>query len=238
MNHPQLSAVHRWFLDNLWLVTSGADVPARTEWTRDLLADPKRTDDELRERFNTLLKAADLGISEVTTDPDTGELQLLHRSPDGSERPLDFLRQESLGTHAWFAFLGPLLTALKNGGVLLADELDSSLHPLLAAEVIRLFQDRVANPKSAQLVFTTHDATLLGPSVAERPLDRDQVWLTLKNSTGETALYPLTAARKARKDDNLERRYLHGHYGGTPRLDAGDIARGIALLEEELKATA
>ncbi|MFE0046478.1 AAA family ATPase [Streptomyces albireticuli] len=238
LNQPQLAPVHRWFVDNLWLVTSGADVSARTRWTRDLLADPKRADAQLRERFNVLLKAADLGISEVTTDPESGEIQLLHHAADGSEQPLDFLRQESLGTHAWFAFLGPLLVTLKQGGTLLADELDSSLHPLLAAEVLRLFQDRKANPAGAQLIFTTHDATLLGPSVAERPLDRDQVWITFKDPAGETSLYPLTAARKARKDDNLERRYLHGHYGGTPHLDSGDIAREIARLEEGLKATA
>ncbi|MET9295699.1 ATP-binding protein [Streptomyces sp. NPDC003077] len=238
MNHPQLSEVHRWFRDDLWEIGPGADAAARTKWTRDLLADPGRADEGLRRRFLGLLRAADLGITGLTTDPETGECQLLHRGADGTERPLDFLTQESLGTHAWFAFLGPLLRALERGGTLLADELDSSLHPLLAAEVIRLFQDRDANSRGAQLIFTTHDATLLGPSVAERPLDRDQVWLTLKNSGGETSLYPLTAAKKARKDDNLERRYLHGHYGGVPRFVTGDVARELALIEERLGVTA
>lgn len=234
MNHPQLSAVHRWFADNLWLVTSGADLAKRTQWTREKLV----PDETLREHLAVLLARADLGITQVTTDPEDGEIRLLHRTADGSEVPLDFWHQESLGTHAWFAFLGPLLHFLHHGGVLLADELDSSLHPLLAAEVIRLFQDRETNPHHAQLVFTTHDATLLGPSVAERPLDRDQVWLTVKNGAGETDLYPLTAARKARKDENLERRYLHGHYGGVPRIGEGEIVRALSLLEEELKATA
>ncbi|MFD7162131.1 AAA family ATPase [Streptomyces violascens] len=236
MNHPQLSAVHRWFMDNLWLVTSGEDVAARTRWTRDLLT--HTADDHMRKRFLTLLRAADLGITDVTVDAETGDPQLLHRAADGEEHPLDFWRQESLGTHAWFAFLGPLLHVLDRGGTLLADELDSSLHPLLAAEVIRLFQDRDANPRTAQLVFTTHDATLLGPSVTERPLDRDQVWITLKSGTGETEIYPLIAARKIRNDENLERRYLHGHYGGIPRLTTGEVARQLAILEEGLKATA
>ncbi|WP_421107806.1 AAA family ATPase [Streptomyces sp. NEAU-S77] len=237
LNHPQLSAVHRWFVNNLWLVTTGSDVPARTSWTRDQLTDP-RTGPVLRDRLAALLAAADLGITGMAVDPESGEVQLLHRTADGSSEPLDFWEQESLGTHAWFAFLGPLLRVLEGGGVLLADELDSSLHPLLAAEVIRLFQDGEANPRLAQLIFTTHDATLLGPSVVERPLDRDQVWIALKSGEGESMLYPLTAARKARRDENLERRYLHGHYGGVPRVTTGEIARQITLLEEGMQAIA
>lgn len=234
MNHPQLTAVHRWFTENLWLVTSGKDVHARTEWTRQRIG----SDPSLRRRIMTLLAQADLGITGVRTDADSGEVELLHRGADESEVPLDFWDQESLGTHAWFAFLGPLLHVLDRGGVLLADELDSSLHPLLAAEVIRLFQDTQVNGRTAQLIFTTHDATLLGPTVAQRPLDRDQVWLTMKSVSGETELYPLTAARKARKDENLVRRYLHGHYGGTPRVGEGDLARALNQLEDELRASA
>lgn len=235
MNHPQLSAVHRWFQDNFWLVAPGDDVEARTHWTRDLIG---QADKALRDRFVTLLRSADLGITDLTVDPETGDPVLVHHAGGGEGVALDFWTQESLGTHAWFAFLGPMLRALDTGGTLLVDELDSSLHPLLAAEVVRLFQDTEANPRTAQLVFTTHDATLLGPTVAERPLDRDQVWITLKNRTGETELYPLTAARKVRNDENLVRRYLQGGYGGVPRLTNGEVARQLALLEEGLKATA
>ncbi|MEU3249375.1 ATP-binding protein [Streptomyces sp. NPDC006997] len=235
MNHPQLSAIHRWFQDNLWLVAPGDDVAARTDWTRDLIS---HADRELRDRFVTWLRAADLGIVDATVDPETGDPVLVHQSTEAEGSPLDFWAQESFGTHAWFSFLGPFLDVLSRGGTLLVDELDSSLHPLLAAEVVRVFQDQEANPRSAQLVFSTHDATLLGPTVAERPLDRDQVWITLKNSTGETELYPLTAARKVRNDENLVRRYLQGSYGGVPRLTSGEVARQLVLLEEGLKATA
>ncbi|WP_340560328.1 AAA family ATPase [Streptomyces sp. GSL17-111] len=231
LNHPQLSAVHRWFVDNLWLVSPHSEVEARTAWTRERITDP-RSGSELRERLVALLSAADLGVTGMTIDPETGEVRLLHQGSGTEAQPLDFLEQESLGTQAWFAFLGPLLHVLERGGVLLADELDSSLHSLLAAEAIRLFHDQEANPHPAQLVFTTHDATLLGPSVAERPLARDQVWITTKSTSGETHLYPLTAARKARRDENLERRYLHGHYGGVPRLTSGELGRHIATLEQ------
>ncbi len=222
LNDPQLSAVHRWFSDNLWLVTPGADIASRTRWTQHLLADvkeaPKYAEDILR-----LLSIADLGLTGADIDRETGAVRLRHRAAD-SDVALDFLREESLGTHAWFAFLGPLLTALTAGAVLLVDELDSSLHPTLAAEVVRLFQDLDANPKGAQLIFTTHDATLLGSPVLDRPLDRDQIWITAKQRSGETELYPLIDA-KPRPDENLERGYLRGRYGGIPRLPTGKIPR-------------
>ena len=159
--------------------------------------------------------------------PDEQQVRLLHRRAVGDPVALDFTTQESLGTHAWFAFLGPVLHALEQGSVLLADELDSSLHPVLAAEVVRLFQDPGANPHGAQLIFTTHDATLLGNGTVSRPLGRDQVWITTKRRTGETEMYPLIDAHP-RKDDNLERGYLRGRYGGIPRVSAGEIAREVA----------
>jgi AAA15 family ATPase/GTPase len=171
----------------------------------------------------------------MDVDPKTAEIRLWHRIPNGGDMPLDLRTEESLGTHAWLAFLGPMLAVLDEGAVLLVDELDSSLHPTLAAEVVRLFQDPRSNPRGAQLIFTTHDATLLGNAVLDRPLDRDQVWITVKKRSGETELYPLTEA-KPRKEENLERGYLRGRYGGIPRVTAGEIARELSL--QEAKATA
>lgn len=234
LNDPQLSAIHTWFLDNLWLVTPERDLNARVGWTRQLLTRPDRAE-SYQQRIVRLLQSADLGVTRLDVDPETGEIRLWHRTSDGGEVPLDFRTEESLGTHAWFAFLGPMLTVLDQGAVLLVDELDSSLHPTLAAEVVRVFQDPAANPRGAQLVFTTHDATLLGSAVLDRPLSRDQVWITAKKRSGETELYPLTEA-KPRKEENLERGYLRGRYGGVPRVTAGEIVRELSW--HEAKATA
>nr|WP_246497452.1 AAA family ATPase [Sphaerisporangium rubeum] len=233
LNHPQLSAIHRWFLDNLWLVTPGMDLSARVRWTHELLTGVDSA--EHSQRIVRLLRSADLGVTRLDLDPKTGEIRLWHRTSDGGEVPLDFRTEESLGTHAWFAFLGPMLTVLDQGSVLLVDELDSSLHPTLAAEVVRVFQDPASNPRGAQLIFTTHDATLLGSEVLDRPLNRDQVWMTVKRRSGESELYPLVAA-KPRKEENLERGYLRGRYGGVPRVTAGEIVREMS--RQEAKATA
>ena len=231
LNDPQLTALHRWFIDNLWLVTPGADVKARSTWTQRLLADPKRGKG-YKDWLIELLSIADLGINGIDVDRQSGEIALRHRTADGDEIALDFLTEESLGTHSWFAFLGPLLSVLDAGTVLLVDELDSSLHPTLAAEVVRLFQDPHANPRGAQLLFTTHDATLLGSAVLDRPLAREQVWITSKKSSGETELYPLAAARPG-DDEDLERGYLRGRYGGAPRVSVGEITRALVWREKE-----
>ncbi|WP_241691343.1 ATP-binding protein [Streptomyces sp. GZWMJZ-114] len=231
LNDPQLAALHRWFMNNLWLMTPGRDVKARSDWTRRLLADPKRGK-EYQEWLVELLSVADLGISGLDIDRKTGEITLRHRGSDGSDVALDFLGEESLGTHSWFAFLGPMLSVLDAGTVLLVDELDSSLHPTLAAEVVRLFQDPKSNPRGAQLIFTTHDATLLGTAVLDRPLAREQVWITSKKTSGATDLYPLAAAGPG-DDEDLERGYLRGRYGGSPRVSVGEIARALAWREKE-----
>ncbi len=234
LNDRQLSALHRWFLDNLWMVTPGADIAARTTWTQELLTNPK-TKANYRERIVELLALADLGVTGIDLDPVSGAIRLQHRTPEGEDAALDFLTEESFGTHAWFAFLGPMLTVLDKGATLLVDELDSSLHPTLAAEVVRLFQDPRSNPRNAQLIFTTHDATLLGSAVLDRPLGRDQVWIAAKSKSGETEFYPVLAAHPA-EDEDLERGYLRGRYGGVPRVTAGEVAR--ALSWQEAKATA
>ncbi len=231
LNDPQLSTVHRWFADNLRLVTPGADIATRTRWTRRLLTESKHPGDH-RDRIVRLLSVADLGVTGIDIDPEAGRVGLRHRAPGGGEVAMDFETEESLGTHAWFAFLGPLLAVLDGGGALLVDELDSSLHPALAAEVVRLFQDPDANPRGAQLIFTTHDATLLGSAVLDRPLDRDQVWIAAKRRSGETEVYALADARP-RKEENLERGYLRGRYGGIPRIAAGEITRELSWRESE-----
>jgi AAA15 family ATPase/GTPase len=117
--------------------------------------------------------------------------------------------------------LGPgLLDAFDRGATVLVDELDASLHPTMAAEVIRMFESADANPNTAQMLFTTHDATLLRTLAGGgHVLGRDVAWFTEKNSDGASDLYPLASLRPLpRKDENLERGYLLGTYGGTPLL--------------------
>jgi uncharacterized protein len=183
----------------------------------------KRYTKEAPEFVCNLLKRADLGIVDWRMREQESEREdaadvifdLKHQSDsDNAWLPLD---EESRGTQALFRLAWPVFWVLDNGGLLLIDELERSLHPALAREVIRQFNDPVANSKNAQIVFTTHDTNLLGTTVGEPALRRDQVWLTEKNPEGATVLYPLTDY-KPRKAENLERGYLQGRYGAIPFL--------------------
>lgn len=142
-----------------------------------------------------------------------------HSAEHGGDPVYLPLEDESLGTQAWFALAGPILGALSEGAALAVDELDASLHPHLTAEILSIFRDPRRNPNQAQLLFTSHDTTLLGGLLGRRELTRDQVWFTEKKENGATVLYPLTDF-SPRKEENLERGYLQGRYGAIPYLDS------------------
>lgn len=103
----------------------------------------------------------------------------------------------------------------------MVDELESSLHPLIGRAIVKLFNNPETNPHNAQILFTTHDTSLLGSTMEEPLLRRDQVWFTEKDAGGATKLYPLTDY-KPRNTENLERGYLQGRYGAIPWL--GDFS--------------
>lgn len=133
----------------------------------------------------------------------------------GPEKVEMFFADQSHGTKVWLGYLGPVLDTLDTGGLLVVDEIDTSLHPHLTARLIGLFRSTVTNPHGAQIVFTTHDATLLGKYFNDRVLARDEVWFTAKNAGHATELFSLADFR-VREDDNVQRRYLTGSYGAIP----------------------
>jgi uncharacterized protein len=134
------------------------------------------------------------------------------------------LEEESKGTRTFVELTLPILKALRTGSLLIIDELEASLHPLLAKKVVEIFNNPETNPKNAQLIFSTHDTNLLGTTLGEPALRRDQVWFTEKNEQGATHLYPLTDY-KPRNVENLERGYLQGRYGAIPFL--GDFSQAF-----------
>ena len=124
------------------------------------------------------------------------------------------LMDESSGTRNLFFLAGPILNILSKGVTLFVDELDTSLHTLLVQALIRLFHQPEANSGDAQLVFTTHDTSLLDSYGLFR---RDQIWFIEKKLDQSSSLYPLIEF-SPRKNEALERSYLQGRYGAVPFL--------------------
>jgi hypothetical protein len=145
--------------------------------------------------------------------PTGAAIRSVHRTPGGEVVRFDFLEAESNGTQRFFALVAPWLDALDQGGLLEIDELDCSMHPTLTRKLIELFQSRDANRNGAQLVFTTHDSTLMDLELFRR----DQIWIVEKHRTGASQLSSLyDFEEKPRNNEALQRRYLAGRYGGVP----------------------
>lgn len=131
------------------------------------------------------------------------------------EVPFEFF--ESEGTKKFFHLLGPILDTLKHGKVLIVDELDTKLHPLLTQRIVKLFNSNSTNPKNAQLIFATHDTQLLDA----KTFRRDQIWFAEKKIDGSTNLYSLIDFKKGstpRNDEKLAKNYIYGKYGAIPYL--------------------
>lgn len=130
-----------------------------------------------------------------------------------------FLHRESSGTRKLFDLSGPIFNTLLNGSVLVIDELDAKMHPLISQYIINLFNSPESNTHNAQLIFTTHDTHLLSKSI----LRRDQVWFTEKDESEQTDLYNLMDVvlpdgSKPRNDNNYEKNYIAGRYGAVPYI--------------------
>lgn len=241
--HEQLSQVYAWFLDLQFLnvrhvrrsrsVLSG---PMPVEYWLEARRGEENSERERRlAHLRKLLGDADIGIRDIrverkeSLDEDTQEtfvsrrVLLEHKTKESSAwMPL---AEESDGTKTLLRLAPTILDALAYGFVVAVDELEASLHPLLAVKLIELFGDPKTNPRHAQLIFTTHDTNLLGNVAAEPLLRRDQVWFTEKGADGASKLYPLTDF-KPRKSENLERGYLQGRYGAIPFLGSLVASRG------------
>lgn len=136
-----------------------------------------------------------------------------------SSRSFDFDEMESAGTQKIFDLAGPIFDTLSHGSILVVDELDAKMHPLISREIVSLFNDPERNVKGAQLIFTTHDTNLL----SARLLRRDQIWFTEKDEQERTDLYNimqivLPDGKKPRGDGNIERNYIRGRYGAIPYI--------------------
>lgn len=189
----------------------------------------------LSNKLKEIIKSADFGIAGVTIiehgeddfkfpdsipksirdqiiDNNRWEYQFLHRGRDGKEVSFQ-INDESTGTQHAFSIGALILNVLSTGGMIAYDEMGMALHPQLFKLFIQLFYDEKMNNKNAQLLFTSHDTSI----VADDLMRADQIWFTQKNEYGESELYSAQDFEDMRIHVPFEEFYRRGRFGALPR---------------------
>lgn len=229
LNSEQLKPIYDWFNETLKVTGIGG-------WGPGFTAELCKSEEDKKEVL-TFLKSADFDISDISLEPkkiesffpddipadlkqrllsgldgkEIVDIKTIHKDAEGNDVLFD-LEDESDGTKKLFSFAGPWLDSLKHGRVLVIDELHDSLHPNMVKFLVKLFNNEKTNPKNAQLIFTTHETSILDQLVFRR----DQIWFCNKEKDQSTTLYPLTDFSPRKGVENLEKAYLAGRYGALP----------------------
>jgi uncharacterized protein len=227
LNSHQLAPIFQWFSTKLSVIV--APTSLNVSLTPKLLEQP-----DGKAKLLSLLQEADFNISDVQVvrqqvaiitpgamvveqGPEgtwATHVTFSHSKLDGGEPVALDYSEESHGTQVLFQAAGAWLNVLEKGEVILFDELETSLHPLLIRYLVAQFHSTSSNPHHAQLIFSTHNTSLLDMDLFRR----DQIWFVERGRESASRLYPLTKF-KPRQGEALERGYLHGRYGALPVID-------------------
>ena len=240
LNSQQLKPIYDWFKKSLRFADTSLLGP---EFTADLCQK-----EEKKKEVLAFLKAADLNIDNLVVetekfsvkhlpddipddtkrtilakmkDNEVFDIKTIHHSTQGKLITFDF-DEESEGTQTLFSVAGPWLDTLQNGFVLFIDELHNNLHPKIVEFLVQLFHSNVTNPNNAQLIFTTHETSILSQDIFRR----DQIWFCEKDKDQATQLYPLTDFSPRKGREKIEASYLAGRYGALP------YTRDLKLVKE------
>lgn len=240
-NHEQLTPIYKWFNKYLKVLPPKSlmrPVTASMLTLPDLDEEDRQS---LKDFVRGFLQDADLGITgfdikkreipdadlpkempeeekrqllHIFAENPVYDVRMTHQNPE-TEKDIAFdIEDESDGTQRLFELAGPWIESVIRGYTVFVDELESSLHPLLTRKLIKFFQNPDVNEKGAQVIFATHDTTLLDPELFRR----DQIWFTEKDKKEASQLYSMYDYKehKARKGEAMQKGYLAGRYGAIP----------------------
>ncbi len=228
LNSELLKPLYRWF-------ESGIDILLPSD-TADLSRTAARLRDaEFKARLLGLLRTLGIQVDDMRVverhTPLAGQAMIddsppSHSAPGGARPHIDFLHTrsgrspvwldslyEGAGTHRLLGLFGPLLDTMECGKLLVVDEFDASLHPLAARFLIQLINNPLISDRRAQLLLTSHNATLMDQSF----LRRDEIWLTRLDQNYTSHLSPLSRS-KPRRNELIAKHYLRGRYGAVPDI--------------------
>jgi len=230
LNSEQLKPVYDWFTKTLkvagidgWNAAYTAELCKEVDSKKDVLKFLNAADLDINDlkleskKFDISLLPDDMAseVKERLLKELEGEefisIKTIHTTAQG-KNVLFELDDESDGTRKIFSFAGPWIDTLRNGKVLFIDELHDSLHPHIVKFLVDLFHSKKTNPNNAQLIFTTHETSILDQDVFRR----DQIWFCKKETDQSTEIYPLSDFSPRKGAENLEKAYLSGRYSALP----------------------
>lgn len=213
--------------NNLFILDSSKH---SSEFNKNLTKEHLKHNNKLLSKINHLIQFADTKIEGIDIEEierknkrnETKEYRLFgthsifnSKKEKAGTHLLPF-KEESKGSNLLLTLGALIISMLEVGGILLIDEIDTSLHPKLAKTLVHLFQSPVANPKNTQIIFTTHETTFLDKDLFRK----DQIWFTEKNDYGETELFSVQDFDKVREDTPFDKWYMAGKFGGIPDIKA------------------
>jgi len=240
-NYAQTKDAYMWFADKIDTYENFIGI---SDYNLEKLKEGK--DAELENFIINLLKEADIVIKKYNVEVEDKPLNPIMQSnltklgiqpPNNTVREVNIttiheienesgekeefelnIYEESLGTQNLFCLSVILKDVFEKGKIIIIDEIDNSLHPLLVEYIVKLFHNTDVNKNNAQLIFNTHDTNMLNLELFRR----DQIWFVEKDEKrGSTDVYPLDDF-SVRKAENIQKGYLNGRYGAIPFISKGD----------------
>jgi len=255
-NSESVKPLVEWFQKSLLIFNANT---MNYDYQLSLLQEKLKQSDFI-DKIRTFLKAADIKINDISFEEkssDVGKnntvdrtiltssaldnlskhyrINTVHKDDVGNDVVFDFFKSESDGTKKLFVYAFPIIEALQNGSVIVVDELNLSIHPKILKFIISLFHNSNVNFNNAQLIFTTHETSVLDNEIFRR----DQIWFTTLTEKQNTRLYPLTDFKPLKGKDKFETRYLNGRYGALPYVDTYLFEKlvNMSLLKNNKKQT-
>ena len=239
LNDEQLKPVYLFFKDNLRFLKQNSEINGlKPDFTGHMMLQ----DENIKKFILHMMTRADLGL--ISAEIREGEykrelfpktankeiveelvgkkfvnITLVHKGHEGHEFSTIYWGDESDGTKKFFSLLGPWLHFMTNSYCMGVDELETSLHPTMVAELLKFFFF-FKYESTPQIIFTTQNPLLLDQTL----LRRDQIWFADKDDEGATQLYPLTDY-SPRKGESLVRGYMAGRYGAVPFIPEGLLGK-------------
>jgi uncharacterized protein len=243
--HEQMQKIYQYL--KTYALFAANDTRMRSSLVRHINQELQK-DEKLKIKLDKLIRIADTHIQQIKIEEknvdfkfddqvpeeikkiimrdNKYELFAVHKTRDGllegEEANFPFFQKESIGTIRLYALGALMLLILNRGHILVIDEIDNSLHPKLCKFLIKLFHHPLTNPRNAQLIFASHETTLLDREL----LRKDQIWFTEKNKYGETQLFSAQDFDKVKGDEPFDLWYMQGKFGGQPNIKEVEFIYG------------